>query len=393
MRIKLILVAILIFISNMLIIAQQNRFDCLNQNFVENEIKAMRFGHFFNLELKKGSDRDKQLSTNYRQQALFYQNKKDEEFNKCQKLPACTKNFITPSFNSQEECINYLNSLESKKEAINQKINELSRSIGQLQSAHRYSEMIPLKKKKFSLAGEKACIEEQIKGCNCGFIPTGRNNDYEQPNTDYNIYTEFDLSGNGWGIKVFQSLNENTGNSISQTIKSQYTPVGIAAGDYSNQFVFIEGDLLGITNWSLETYTDVYSLQNGITNYLNGGYSPMGISFTDRGELHVLYILSNLQVTAWQLVESELDLGSVSEDVHPYIHENYIPVGITVFGGMYYTLLVQVPDTDQVNWTIEGYEDNTQTVSQGINYMASQGLVPFGFLNEQGVVNVLYIGF
>ena len=379
--------------SSIGLLAQQNRFECLNQNFVENEIKGMRFGHFYNLELKKGENKDKQTVSNYRQQALFYQNKASEAYDRCIKLPACSKNIVTPTFNSQDECLQYVRTLEDNKSDLEKEIRNLNRNSGQLQGEHRYSEMIPIKKKVNLLIADKICIEEQIKACNCGFVPSGGNNDYEPPPEEYYSNTEFDLSGSGWGIKVFQELDQNTGNSISQTINNQHTPVGFSSNDYSNQFVFLEGNILGITNWSLETYTDVYSLQNGINNYLESGYAPMGISFTESGQLHVLYILSNLQVSAWQLTESELDLGSVSEDVHPYIYENYVPVGITIFGGMYYTLLIQLQNTEPPTWTIEGYEDNTYTVSQGINQMASQGLVPFGYLQEQGVVNVLYVGF
>lgn len=393
MRIKLVIVTILIFISNTIIIAQQNRYECLNQNFVENEIKAFQYGHFFNLELKKGADRNKQTVSNYKQQALFYQNKTDEAYDRCIKLPACTKKFVTPDFSSQNECLVYLNSLKERLNELDKQRSDVRHTIGQLQGEHRYSELIPHKKKLNNLSADYACIEEQIKACNCGFVQSETNTDYNLPNTDYYNNSEFDLAGNGWGIKVFQQLNENAGNTISRTINNKYTPVGFAAGAYSNQFIFVEGDILGITNWSLETYTDVYSLQQGITNYMDNGYVPMGISFASGEELHVLYILSHLRASAWQLVESELDLNDVSNDVQPYIYEQYIPVGISVFGGMYYTLLIQLQNSDPANWTIQGYEDNSVLVSQSIDQKVNQGYVPFGYLNEQGVVNVLYVGF
>jgi len=103
--------------------------------------------------------------------------------------------------------------------------------------------------------------------------------------------------------------------------------------------------------------------------------------------------MSQLSATAWQLVESELDLNYVSNDLQPYIHEQYVPVGITVFGGMYYTLMAQLPDAEMTNWTIEGYEDNNYTIKQNVNSKANSGLIPFGYLKEEGVVNILYVGF
>lgn len=64
-----------------------------------------------------------------------------------------------------------------------------------------------------------------------------------------------------------------------------------------------------------------------------------------------------------------------------------------IYNGLYYTLLAQVPDSESVNWTIEGCEDNDYYIQQNINEKINSGFVPFGYLKEQGVVNVLYIGF
>ena len=201
-------------------------------------------------------------------------------------------------------------------------------------------------------------------------------------------------SGAGWSAQSTTSNQNDLQNDITAAINSGKTPTGIYVGNNGEVVVYyIDDNPLGMTSWNLEWYTDVESLQNGINSNLEQGYFPMGISFTDQGKLYVLYIMSQLQATAWQLVESELDLGSVSNDVQPYIHEKYIPVGITVFGGMYYTLLAQVHDSEPVNWTIEGYENNNYTIQQGVNSAVSSGFVPFGYLKEEGVVNLLYIGF
>ena len=201
-------------------------------------------------------------------------------------------------------------------------------------------------------------------------------------------------SGNGWSAQSTTATEESLSRDISNAVNTGKTPAGIYVGSNNDVVVYyIDDNPLGMTAWNLEWYTDAESLQNGINSNLEQGYFPMGISFTDNGKLYVLYIMSQLRATAWQLIESELDLNVVSENISPYIYEKYVPVGITVFGGMYYTLLAQLPDSEPVRWTIEGYEDNTYTINQAVNNMVNQGLIPFGFLNEQGIVNVLYIGF
>jgi len=233
-------------------------------------------------------------------------------------------------------------------------------------------------------------------------------NPYDEPHYDepigyepeYNPYqsgggtTGIISSGNGWSAQKTTSNQQDLQNDITTAVNSGKTPAGIYVGAHGEVVVYyIDDNPLGMTSWNLEWYTDVESLQHGINSNLEQGYFPMGISFTDNGELYVLYIMSQLQATAWQLVESELDLEQVSYNVQPYIHEKYIPVGITVFGGMYYTLMAQVPDSEQVSWTIEGYEDNNYSIQQGVNNAVNSGFIPFGYLKEQGIVNLLYIGF
>ena len=131
----------------------------------------------------------------------------------------------------------------------------------------------------------------------------------------------------------------------------------------------------------------------GITSNIEQAYFPMGISFTNQGDLYVLFIKSEVSVTAWQLVESQLDLNAVSANMQPYLNQQYVPVGITIYNGMYYTLMTQIPDTKITNWTIEGYQYDNNAIMQNVNTKINSGLIPFGYLKEENIVNILYVGF
>ena len=202
------------------------------------------------------------------------------------------------------------------------------------------------------------------------------------------------IKGDGWSAQKIENNPEAIQKDINRAISSGKTPAGLYISDGSEVVVYyIEGNPLGMTAWNLENYNDGTSLQTGINNKMEQGYFPMGISFTDNGNFYVLYILSKLSATSWQLVESELELNSVANDLQPHLQNHYVPVGITVYEDKYYTLLAQLPDAEMTNWTIEGYEDNNYTIKQSIDNKAKSGLVPFGYLKEGGIVNVLYVGF
>lgn len=202
------------------------------------------------------------------------------------------------------------------------------------------------------------------------------------------------LKGNGWSAQKIENNPTAIQNDITNAINSGKTPAGIYISESSEVVVYyIEGNPLDMTAWNLENYYDATSLQNGISSYINNGYFPMGISFTNQGKLYVLFIKSQVKATAWRLVESQLDLNVVSTNMQPWLDQQYVPVGITVYNNMYYTLMTQIPDTKITNWTIEGYQDNNNEIMQNVNAKINSGLLPFGFLKEGEIVNILYVGF
>jgi len=224
--------------------------------------------------------------------------------------------------------------------------------------------------------------------------------EYDEPEQNNNNNTTGGTSatgiiskGEGWSAQKIQNTTTSIKNDINSAVNSGKTPAGIYVSNSEVVIYYIDENPLGMTSWNLEWYDGAELLQSGISNNLEQGYFPMGISFTDSGKLYVLYIMSQLSATAWQLVESEMELNSVAHDLQPFINEHYVPVGITIYSGMYYTLMAQLPDAEMTNWTIEGYENNNYTIKQNVNAKANSGLIPFGYLQEEGVVNILYVGF
>jgi len=221
--------------------------------------------------------------------------------------------------------------------------------------------------------------------------------EYEEPdnNSSYgeNSSSKIIVQGEGWSAQKIHNNSTSIQNDINSSVNSGKTPAGIYISNDEVVIYYIDENPLGMTSWNLEWYDGADALKTGISNNLKQGYFPMGISFTASGKLYVLYIMSQLSATAWQLVESEMELNSVAQDLQPFINEQYVPVGITSYNGMYYTLMTQLPDAKMTNWTIEGYENNNFAIKQNVNAKANLGMVPFGYLQEGGIVNLLYVGF
>ncbi len=141
----------------------------------------------------------------------------------------------------------------------------------------------------------------------------------------------------------------------------------------------------------IEWYEDRTEIQNGITNSMNQGYIPTGISYT--GDLfYVLYIMLENSATAWQLVPADLDLSAVHDEIQPYIEQGYIPTGITAFEGEYWTMLLHIPNTTAEYWKLEAYD--TGQHGNEIDRNLEQGFFPWGMLyrSDRGV-DILYVSF
>jgi len=178
---------------------------------------------------------------------------------------------------------------------------------------------------------------------------------------------------------------------IEKDMSGAVTPVGLQFIEGDMEIMCLAYDLFQMEAWSVDYFSGAEAISNGITDLIqNQGLTPMGIGFNG-DQLYVVSIKGNTQITAWQLVESEQDLQDVSNDISPYLDQNYIPVGITLYGNWYYTLLLQVPSTTAKSWYIEGY-DNYESMKNTIQQNIEKTIIPFGYI-DAGVYNVLYIGF
>lgn len=201
------------------------------------------------------------------------------------------------------------------------------------------------------------------------------------------------ISGNGWEITKIPGRINAIEQPVNNALSSNKTPLGFSRVKDASYVIYLNDNPFNITSWNINWYNNVTELEKGITSMMNQGWLPMGMSFTSDNKFYIFYVQCDLQGTAWQITESSMDLQQVEKDVEPYLSRGYVPVGISVYGNYYYTLLIQFPDGAEAGWTIEGYSDNNTEIKNGIENNIASGMVPFGFLKEQGVVNLLFVGF
>jgi hypothetical protein len=193
-----------------------------------------------------------------------------------------------------------------------------------------------------------------------------------------------------WEIKQHSTDIATLEDEVTAYMNDGYVPLGITYDNVELYILYVHDPDVGAKAWSIEWYETRDDVQNGITSNMNQGYVPMGITYT--GELiYVLYLMIESTATAWRLEPSAVDLQSVHDAIQPYVSQGYIPVGITAVEGEYWTLLLLIPDTTVQRWLIETYTVGTH--ADPINSSIEQGYVPWGIMYRDELVDILYVGF
>jgi hypothetical protein len=195
-----------------------------------------------------------------------------------------------------------------------------------------------------------------------------------------------------WEIKQHSTDIDDLEAEVTEYMESGYVPVGISYDNVELYILYVHDPSVEASAWSIEWYDSTDTLQAGITEYMNDGYIPHGITYT--GELfYVLYIQMENSADAWLLIPSSQNLPAVEKAIQPDVSQGYVPMGIATYKGEYWTLLVRIPGTTIKRWSIESYKVGSH--ADLINAAIEQGYLPWGltYNSKTGRIDILYVGF
>jgi len=139
--------------------------------------------------------------------------------------------------------------------------------------------------------------------------------------------------------------------------------------------------LFAMPYWQiLEHSTDSLQAQEAIQSNWEKGYVPVGISVCKKN-LYVLYIHEPaLRAKGWSL--QAIDLDNIEQDtlvkkVDDELHQNKIPVGLSVYGHVLYLLFLK-GEKPVTQWTLMPVQNKAVAIEQALNVMTAQGNVPMG---------------
>lgn len=202
----------------------------------------------------------------------------------------------------------------------------------------------------------------------------------------------FQTFAQSWEIKLHSTDLDTLKEEVTDYMENGYVPMGITYDNVELYILYIEDSSVKATAWSIEWYESPTELKKAITSNMNKGYVPSGITYT--GDLfYVLYIKMKSSVDKWLLTPSAQDLQSVHDAIQPDIDNGYVPMGIATYEDEYWTLLLHIPGTTIKRWMIETYEVGKH--GDNIDAAIKKGYLPWGidYRADSEEIDVLYAGF
>jgi hypothetical protein len=194
-----------------------------------------------------------------------------------------------------------------------------------------------------------------------------------------------------WEIKQHSTDLETLKQEVTEYVNNGYVPLGITYDGNELYILYVEEPDLGMEAWLIEWYNNKDEIQKGITAKMNQGYMPTGITYSE-DVLYVLYVKMTNSATAWQLVPSATNLKAVEKAIQPYVKQGYVPSGIAFYKNEYWTMLLLISNTTVKSWKIESYRVGTHTAQ--INANIEKGYLPWGLeYSGKDRIDILYVGF
>lgn len=195
-----------------------------------------------------------------------------------------------------------------------------------------------------------------------------------------------------WEIFEHSSNENRLQTEVTNFMENGFLPVGISFFRNKLTTFYLGKDILDASAWRIVPYASAGLLKSGIESMSESGYMPMGLSYT-KGMFYVMFIQTSASFSRWAIIPSSLSLKSLKRKIRPYVKDGYIPFGLGSNRGQLLTLLVETDALDVSQYSVEAYPIKRKTIQTSIDRNIENGFKPWGFLHHGSQVFVVYLDF
>ncbi len=180
-----------------------------------------------------------------------------------------------------------------------------------------------------------------------------------------------------WQLVFFPVGNENTVESINDSVAEGYVPVGIeyTLGE-SLAVLLVKDESVELGRWAIADFTDWNQLEDDITASIREGFVPMDISRYGEA-LAVLWVETDLPLEGWRISTSQNSPAERSRTLRSFETSGFTLYGVSVNQDLVWYLFLRLGETARGTQLL-AYPMESAAIQGGLIAATDQGWRPTG---------------
>jgi hypothetical protein len=199
------------------------------------------------------------------------------------------------------------------------------------------------------------------------------------------------LPAQEWALQRLTSTDELR-SVTEQRVRDGYTPVGIDIGDELGLSVLYARPVAWqADSYAIEELDSLDALNRVVTDRIRDGWFPM--DFTIHDETYALLFTDSADVIGgWRIVGSDPAFMEVQRTIAGYEADGFTPVGISATdGGQLAILFLRLPERDQVNSVVVGVAPDPEEITIVVQSMVDEGWTPMSVTAAPTELVILFL--
>lgn len=190
------------------------------------------------------------------------------------------------------------------------------------------------------------------------------------------------LSQRFWNLGVYSFSKADAQDEIAKAVDNGLYPTGIevTGGD---SLTITYARLLGIPakDCYIKIIPDLAGINAGIQKeIIDKGFMPMDIALTSKG-IFVLYIRTPVKIIEWRLFQVKgQDLTALQKEAQKYGDQGFGLIGLANYENNFWAFMLKTEKPLFAGTDIKGYKNDGESFIRGLEFQASSGSLPLGFM-------------
>lgn len=197
-----------------------------------------------------------------------------------------------------------------------------------------------------------------------------------------------------WEIDPCKVTDPALADVVTANMEKGLIPVGMTFSGGAGYIFYADDPFFAADRWELVPYKTAKAFKAGLTEKMNADWTATALSYDKkRRTFYVFYINSKNAMDGWRTEVSAISGDALKKGISEWFHQDYFPVGLTVYKNQFVTLLAHFPDTSAERWRLAPVAFTAKALKKDINDSIGKNMLPTGLVEFKKDFNIMYAEF